>query len=616
MKNAQKNRYLEGLSAEEEFELVRRLKRMRAEPAVLEALRDWMFVDRPWQDELPGALKGLEKVLRDPHAPGWVLQQLGENARNLSFDDHIHRESKHLDVVTPTQIFTPRWVADLLAEECFRISGPGVCLDPACGGGQMLFAWLRVLVEHGMDLKEAIGLVRGVDLDHRAVAHTRTALLRILSQEYGEVSSQMVAQVERQIVQGDGLRWEDSADVILMNPPYMGTRSMPSEARHELKRFGAFGGDLYTAFIAQGSQLAKRSLGVLAPQTLWFTRRYAQARRQLLEDRGLDYVAHLGSGAFPGLSGEKSSVIAFVCGNDPHIKTRFVDLREGVGAKKASMPRVEVVRDVKTFDAVPGAPLAHWLSGQELNFFETFKRCFEYFDIPGSQNKTGDNQRFIKAFSDVEASSIVAAEGLSQGARDSQYRFYSKGGRFSPWWGNWDVVVDFSEDAQRFYAKNPTSSLVSKAYLDRPGLCYTDFGGKNFSARFMPKGCTFDMAGPAIFSRTDDEDELYALLVILNSSVASRLLVAMNPSLHFQVGDVRALPIPEPDPQMASLGRRLVLAYQGIYAEKVGTAESQFGRLGPRVSRSQITQWEAEAEACASRAYGLESRSRPQHSVW
>lgn len=614
--NALKNLHLTGLSAAGEFELVRKLKRLHADAKSLEEIREWLLNGMSSIADLPTSVQHLGSLLEDPHAPGWVLQQLGERGRISSFNSHVHQESKHHDMVVPTQVFTPRWVADVLAEECFRISGPGVCLDPACGGGQMLFAWLHVLVSRGMELKEAIGLVRGVDLDPRAVEHTRLALLRLLRLEYGHASPQMVAQIERQVVHGDGLEWEVPADVVLMNPPYMGARSMPAQARQNLRRFGAFGSDLYTAFIAQGNHLAGQALGVLAPQTLWFTRRYEDARRSLLEARGLYYVAHLGSGTFPGLSGEKSSVLAFVCGPDTQAKTRFVDLRHGVGATKETLPRTEVVRDVKTFGVIPGAPLAHWLSTKEMQVFEKFKRCFEYFDIPGTQNKTGNNQRFIKAFREVDAGAIVGARGLSHGAQDGWYRFYSKGGRFSPWWGNWDVVVDFSEEAQQFYATNPTSSLVSKAHLDRPGLCYTDFGGQNFSARFMPKGCIFDMAGPAIFSRTDDEEALYALLVVLNSSVASRLLVAMNPSLHFQVGDVRSLPIPPLDTSMTRLGEALVHAYQGVYAGRKGTAESLFGPLGPPMSRAKIAELEGEAEALACRAYGLESRPRPLHSVW
>ena len=77
----------------------------------------------------------------------------------------------------------------------------------------------------------------------------------------------------------------------------------------------------------------------------------------------------------------------------------------------------------------------------------------------------------------------------------------------------------------------------------------------------MPEGCLFDMAGPAIFHPNDDEDSLLAWMVLLNSQPARLLLNAMNPSLHYQVRDVRNLPLPmlEPDDigRLATLGRGL-----------------------------------------------------------
>jgi hypothetical protein len=56
----------------------------------------------------------------------------------------------------------------------------------------------------------------------------------------------------------------------------------------------------------------------------------------------------------------------------------------------------------------------------------------------------------------------------------------------------------------------------------------------------MPGGCIFDVAGSALFPSDDDLD---FLLAYLNSSFARALAGAINPTVNFQVGDIKRLPL-------------------------------------------------------------------------
>jgi len=595
MKKARKI-FPRGLEANQEFDLIRRLKSCTSQTNV-------------------GILP---EYAHDPHVMGWAHQEIQAKLRQESYRTHIQLQEKHSNTVVATQVFTPSWIADALAKECFEISGVAECLDPACGAGQMLFSWLRVLVDSGVDLKEAVRCVHGMDLDPRSVEVTRQALLRLLIDWYGEVPEGFEDVVRSQIRLGNALLEGQERDVVLMNPPYMGSRGLSDSDRVLVSSFGPYSHDLYAAFIHRADVLSKKALGVLAPQTFWFTQRFETAREDLCARRGLQSFLHLGAGAFPGLTGEKSSVVAFVCGDQKSQSAKFWDLRDDKGPEKSERHKAGAFRtqDINQFFAIPGRPMAHWLDSKEIELFARFPPLSERFEVPGAQNKTANNARYVHDFQEVPVSEIQSAWGLHSGSKSARYLFYSKGGGFAPWWGNWGNVVDFGPDAQDFYAKNKTSNLVNERFLNRSGLCYTDFGGLNLSARFMPKGTTFDMTGPAIFHPDDSEDELFALMVLLNSSIASRLLVAMNPSLHFQVREVRALPLPEPSPAMAAIGRELALVYQTVHARLLDSAERRHGGLTSQRSRSEIEELEEEAERVASLAYGVEPVRRPPHSIW
>lgn len=530
------------------------------------AMAEWLSARLRAPEHADRQLAGLDvppSVIDDPHALGWLHQYLGESARDDAFAQHTRRESKHTSQTATTQVYTPRWVADWLAERAIQ-SPEQTVLDPACGGGQMLLAAVDRLIELGAAPIEAFRQVRGVDLDPEATFTCRETLKLHARRLAGADGVDAVGDdIGRHVITADALFDDvEPADVVLTNPPYMGLRSMPAPLKEALRDVRPFHLDLYLAFVRRCADLADRSAGVLAQQTIWYLKRFEKARRWMLERGQLTDFAHLGHGVFDALTGEKATVVAFVwwpvpdddpeadSGSEAHgERTRFVDLR-GADDKPAALASTDAVFfDVGRFEALPATPLAFWLPERLLVAFEEGLRVGDVADVPGSQNKTGKNATYVRSIDDVDAD-------------DPRWVPYSKGGRFAPWWGNWDWVVDWSDEARAFYAGNRTSNLLPERYWFREGLCYSDFGGSHFNARWMPPGCIFDMAGPAVFVDGDDRDLLAALLVVLNSSVSRLVLNALNPTLHFQVRDVRNLPLPTwtdtTIAQFAELGHRLV----------------------------------------------------------
>lgn len=568
-----------------------------------------------------------EAALEDPHLYGWVHQHLGTARREAAFAAHTGREEKHVDSVVATQIYTPRWVADLLVADALGEETAVTVVDPACGGGQFLLAAFDRLVGLGSRPSEALSQLHGTDLDPTAIDAARRGLVRA-AVVAGVDRATATKLVEERVVAGDGLDLAPrSFDVVLTNPPYMGSRSMPDDLKARLKGdFRPFHTDLATAFIKVCRDAARSSFAVLSQQNIWYLSRFEAARRSLLDQGHLSLFVHFGPHLFDVLKGEKASVVGFVMRVAGEGRTRFHDLRD-VGA--AAQMREAVIdgsrassRPIDVVTRLPGGPVAHWLPDRLVSHFEpapssgsgfasgsglvagtgSNTRLGELFEVPGSQNKTGRNREFVQK-ADAVADPIAPIDAkMSAGAR---WRYYSKGGPYAPWWGIWTDVVDWSEEARGFYASNRTSNLLDDAWVDRVGLVYTDFGGRSFNARWKPVTALFDMAGPAIFEPDDDLDRLAALLVFVNSEPARELLNALNPSLHYQVRDVRNLPLPRFDELVetaATLGHRLVETARSVV--ETGSGAEALGEL------------EEEANRLACAAYGVEpSRPLPRHSV-
>jgi hypothetical protein len=567
------------------------------------------------------------RALAEPHALGWFHQHFGAPERKASHRAHNESEAKHDSQTTTTQLYTPRWIADPLADEALAVVDgdqmPTV-LDPAVGGGQFLLAAYDALARRHQDAepRELVAALHGVDVDARAAEVTRRALTLHVARQIGERDPEAEAAIDEQIGVADGLFDElPGADVVLTNPPYMGSRSMPDHLKSRVREdYEPFHGDLYAAFIRRCHELAERAVGVLAQQTIWYLKRFERAREELLDAGLIELFVHFGPHAFASLSGEKANVVGFVQrsdGRDRGGESRFVDLRD-LGAPAAMRGGlVEGLEepggrtrqlDVERLAVIPGRPVSHWLPEELRRHFDGGRRLGDVAEVPGRQNKTGANRQYVRTFREVPVEAIEwrplqysPAEAPRRIEPDEGRRwfFYSKGGRYAPWWGNWENVVDWSVEARDYYANNSTSNLVPKEYRFREGICYTDFGGTAFNARWMPAGCLFDMAGPAIFpgdafatGEGRARRSLFALLAVLNSTPVQMLLNALNPSIHYQVTDLRRLPLPvwetDTECQLADLAvdqiedvRRLARAVDVSPVGAGPRARADGGREGP-----------------------------------
>lgn len=181
------------------------------------------------------------------------------------------------------------------------------------------------------------------------------------------------------------------------------------------------------------------------------------------------------------------------------------------------------------FKKIPGSPVAYWVSGAMMATFGKGVSVDSLSDFTGSQHKTADNERFLRSIWEVSLGRVKSQDWL----------FYIKGGEFRKWYGNIDLVVNWTDSAKEFYKTNPTSNMLAERYWQKEGVTYTSLStGKN-GFRYLPPVGVFDIKGPSLIN----VNHLEYCLSFFNSPVAHVYFKLFNATMTLQVKDVKSVPL-------------------------------------------------------------------------
>ena len=329
-------------------------------------------------------------------------------------------------------------------------------------------------------------------------------------------------------------------DAVVANPPYMGRRSMTPLLKSYGKDFyDSSKQDLCTMFIARGLIYTHNtgSCGIVAMHSWMFLPSFEDLRVTVLEQKTLHSCVHCGPGAFDAITGEVVQVAAFIAGNMrvTGIRPTFFRVVEGDSqAKEVALRRRDGLfceATAEDFALVPGSPLAYWMSPRVRTTFK--EDSLETMLEAEGQNKTAENDRFLRLFWEVSAKAV---------GRGRRWLLYAKGGPLRRWWGNIVHVVNWSHEARDHYRSDPRCRLVEDRFLYRRGITWTDItaSSQGTSFRVLPEDTTFDMSGPSVFVK--DTARFNCILGLLNSRYTQMLLPILNPTLHVQLANVRSIP--------------------------------------------------------------------------
>lgn len=335
-------------------------------------------------------------------------------------------------------------------------------------------------------------------------------------------------------------------DCVVANPPYMGSSSFgPFMSKWVKKNYPDVKSDLCTCFIERGFNLARdRGYAAMITMQSWmFLGSFEKMRSSLIGSKSILSMLHLGPRAFDAIGGEVVNVTADVVYNGrAACEGAYVRLVDINGSEAKRQKALEAIgnpdcgrfyrRDAETFKQIPGTPIAYWASDGVLRAFKNGKRLSSL--IEARQGFTsGDNERFLRLWFEP---SMQNTSFVSNCAR---WFPCDKGGNYRKWYGNNEYVADWQDDGKSL-KEFPGSTLRNSQYYLLPAFSWSDVSSAFIATRYKPAGFVFEHCSDSLFG---DLEQIKLFGAFLNSSTAADFLKLLSPSMKFEVGQIRQLPV-------------------------------------------------------------------------
>ena len=340
-----------------------------------------------------------------------------------------------------------------------------------------------------------------------------------------------------------GLLVEGRYDVVVFNPPYLATSKidLPSAVLAE-----AFGDspDLFAAFVERAFELCKPTglLAFVALSNWMFLSSFRSTRDRILAGHIL-LLADVGKGAFrraskliqsamivasPQHRPDGRSFAARVGSRDSISASQTTEIADALRSHASFTPF-----DPSVFARIEGAPLLFWLDPSFMRRYGELPKIGDVADCQGGIATTS-NDRFLRAIWEVP---MDLAKAAASGTESSSLLPYLKGAEGREWIEPYRWVLRAGHAALELRVLLPTVRIARASTL---GVAYTTIGHR-FATRLHTVTSVRDVSGASVFP-TSEAASGEALVCALNRTVVRELASALNPTVNFQLGDVRRLP--------------------------------------------------------------------------
>lgn len=320
-------------------------------------------------------------------------------------------------------------------------------------------------------------------------------------------------------------------DAVVTNPPYMGAAGMNSQLYNFVKdEYSDENSDMSTVCMTKALTLCKEKgyMSMINIPVWMFIASYSKLRMKIINNNTIIQMLHLGRGIF----GSDFGTTCFVIGKkyfDNYIG-KYQRLFEKQGAVDSITTKRSWFLDGNniftskqlSFTKIPGSPIAYWVSEQFINNFAG--ELVQNTHFSGGRNKTHGNEKYTRMWWEI--------------ANREKWQLYVKGGEFRRWYGNQEVVVDWSEQAKSEYASH--GGLYNQDYVNKSGICWTLITSAKTAFRYKIPEAHYDSGSPTIFNKNFTLD--LTLLGFLNSNIATEYLQLLNPTIN--MGNTYVLSLP------------------------------------------------------------------------
>ena len=343
-------------------------------------------------------------------------------------------------------------------------------------------------------------------------------------------------------------------DLIVTNPPYLNSSRMSEKLLNYINNYYQDSkSDFSMIFFEKAICDFCKNNGYIAfvTTTSWMTlKSFEKIRKRMIEDLEFESLIDFGTELFEGKVGH-NPIVAWVnkkC--KPTKEMCAIKLSEYCYSRRAE--KKEQFFNLKNryyakqdeFSQIPGVPIAYWASKE---IFDSFNQGTSLENNAYAITKgifTGDNARFLRFWNEVDYESVEL----------KAWNKYSKGGAFRKWYGNSIYVVNWKDDGKEL-REFKGSGLGASKYYDLPHIVWSKITSSDISFRYEHDYVYFDDASPAIiFSEEID----YTIFGFLNSKANKEIIKIIAPTLNFQIGDIKKIPIIKFDAEDRNCIREIV----------------------------------------------------------
>ena len=328
---------------------------------------------------------------------------------------------------------------------------------------------------------------------------------------------------------------------VVTNPPYVERGKMSSKLSSYCKKYYSDSkGDLCTVFIERCKKFITNNgyCGMITQQSWMFLVTFENLRKKISKNCMINML-HLGTRAFEEIGGEvvNTTTFAFSSKHVADYKSTYVRLtnfkKQDEKEKAFLVGEGHFVAKKENFSKIPGAPIAYWLSERIFDLYQEAK-TMDYYAHPKVGMQTSNNKKYLRYWFEVNYNEF------NGNSYNLKWIKYLKGGEYRKWYGNLEYLLWYNRNPQ-FILRQKNARVLELFFLKKTKCTWTDLTSGIPSFRYAPDDSFYDISGHCFFPNKDNQ---YWLLAYTNSKIVCELKKIFNSTLHFQVGDLAKIIVP------------------------------------------------------------------------
>ena len=328
-------------------------------------------------------------------------------------------------------------------------------------------------------------------------------------------------------------------DVVVTNPPYMGSSGMSAKLSDFVKKnYLDSKSDLFAAFIEHGNQMVVRNgINCMVTMQSWmFLTSFEKMRVNILQNKTIINLMHMenmvmGIAFGTAVTAFRNSRVSNYKGTYNHIK--YSDIVDDVPTEFPVKRNRFTQVSTDNFSKIPGSPVAYWLSDIVFDVFGKSNKNIKNFAFGEGKNVTTNNAKYILFAWEINRNDI--------GAFNYKWLPCAMGGDYRKWYGNIVNVIDWSFEARNFYKCNQAGRIIREEFWDMSGVTWGKISSSSPSFRYLDNKQMYQET--AVLQ--NNKNDTLMVLSVLNTKVSQFFLSFLAPTLNFQLQDICSIPLPE-----------------------------------------------------------------------